>query len=93
MSTHATVVAKYLGNNAGLDEAYYLELIETALRVTEAKYGAYLVEFSQTPLSSERKHELLVAGERLNIDRIVGFHEPTGARSTLLFVNVPLVRA
>jgi hypothetical protein len=88
----ATLVAKYLGNNPGVDEAYYVELIETALRITEPKYGPYRLEFSQTPLSSERKHELLVTGERLNIDRIVGFHKPTGPRSALLFINVPLLR-
>jgi len=91
-NTQAALVAKYIGNNAGVDEAYYLELIETALRITESKYGPFSVEYSQTPLSSERKHELLVAGERLNIDRIVGFHKPTGPRSALLFVNVPLLR-
>lgn len=87
----AAQVAKYIGNNAGVDETYYLELIETALRITEPKYGAFKVEYSETPLSSERKHELLVAGERLNIDRIVGFHKPTGPRSALLFINVPLL--
>lgn len=88
----ATVVAKYVGNNLGLDETYYLELIECALRVTEPRYGAYKVEYSQAALSSERKRELLIAGERLNVDRLVGFHTPTGPRSALLFVNVPLLR-
>jgi hypothetical protein len=88
----AEVVAKYVGNNLGLDETYYLELIECALRATESRYGAYKVEYSQAAISSERKRELLIAGERLNVDRLVGFHSPTGPRSALLFVNIPLLR-
>ncbi len=88
----ATDVVKYIANNVGISEDYYLDVIETALKITEPKYGAYKVEVSYEQLSSERKQELLVLGERLNIDRIVGFHKTHGPRNTLLHINVPLLR-
>ena len=90
--SNAVEVVKYIANNSGVAEDYYLEVLETALKITESKYGAYRIDFTHEQLSSERKHELLITGERLNIDRIVGFHQPTGRRSALLYVNVPLLR-
>lgn len=88
----AADVVKYIANNTGVSEEYYLEVIDTALKLTEPKYGAYKIEVTYEQLSSERKHELLVSGERLNVDRIVGFHQTRGPRGALLHINVPLLR-
>ena len=92
VSLHATDVVKYVANNSGITEDYYLEVIETALKITEPDYGDYRIDMSYEQISSERKHELLVAGERLNVDRIVGFHQATGPRSVLIQINIPLLR-
>jgi len=86
------LMVKYIGNNSGVKEDYYLELIDAALKTTEPQFGPYKIEFLREQLTSQRKHELLVAGERLNIDRLVGFHNNTGPRSVLLQVKVPLLR-
>ena len=86
------LVVKYVGNNAGVDEDYYVELLDTALKTTEPSFGPYRIEFSRESLSSDRKRELLVAGDRVNVDRLVGFHTTKGPRAALLFVNVPLLR-
>lgn len=83
---------KYLGNNVGLvSEDYYLALLTAALDATESSYGAYELGFTKEPLSSERKHELLVTGERINVDRLVGFPEQKGARNGLIRVALPLL--
>lgn len=83
---------KYLGNNIGLvSEDYYLALLTAALDATESSYGAYELVFTKELLSSERKHELLVAGERMNVDRLVGFPTQKGARKGLIRVAVPLL--
>lgn len=64
---------KYIGNNSVIREDYYIALIDAALKATKNDYGAYQIKYSQELLASERKHELLVSGEKLNIDRLVGF--------------------
>lgn len=87
----SVLVVKYIGSNSGVKEDYYLELIEAALNVTAPRFGPYRIDFSQEQITSERKHDLLVMGERLNIDRIVGFHHDVGPRSVLLQVKVPLL--
>lgn len=84
-------VVKYIGNNHAIKESYYLALIEAALKKTESDFGPYKIEYSLQTLSSERKHELLVAGEQLNIDRLVGFPSDEGPRQGLLRVDVPLL--
>lgn len=87
-----SLVVKYLGNNASLvSEDYYLALIHAALRATEPTHGSYQLVYTQEPLSSERKHELLVTGEKLNIDRLVGFPNLQGARADLIRVPVALL--
>ncbi len=86
------LMVKYIGNNSGVKEDYYLELIDAALKTTEPKFGAYKVNFVREQLTSQRKHELLVSGERLNIDRLVGFHNNAGPRSVLLQIKMPLLR-
>ena len=86
------LVVKYLGNHASLvSEDYYLALLNAALQITEPTHGSYQMVFSQEPLSSERKHELLVAGEKINVDRLVGFSNQKGAREGLIRVSVPLL--
>jgi len=83
---------KYLGNNVDLvSEDYYLALITAALKATESSHGAYQLVFTQEPLSSERKHELLVTGEKMNVDRLVGFPTQKGAREGLIRVAVPVL--
>jgi hypothetical protein len=88
----APQLVKYVGNNSSIREDYYLALIETALRLTESDYGSYRVVYSQEPLAAERKHELLVTGEKLNIDRLVGFPVNDGPRRGLLRVDVPILK-
>jgi hypothetical protein len=92
VQAHAVQSVKYIANNSGVSEDYYLDVLQTALKMTESKYGAYSLDVSFEPLSSERKHEMLIAGERVNVDRIVGFHQATGPRSALLQVNIPLLK-
>jgi hypothetical protein len=88
----SVLTVKYIGNNSGVKEDYYLELIDAALKITEPHFGPYKIDFVQEQLTSQRKHELLVTGERLNIDRLVGFHNNAGPRSVLLQVKMPLLR-
>lgn len=86
------LVVKYLGNHTSLvSEDYYLALLNAALQTTEPTHGSYQMVFIQEPLSSERKHELLVAGEKINVDRLVGFPNQKGAREGLIRVSVPLL--
>lgn len=82
---------KYLGNNQQVSEQYYLDLIAAALAVTRESHGDYHIEFTEENLSSERKHELLIAGEKLNIDRLVGFPVAHGPRLKLLRVDQPIL--
>lgn len=86
------LVVKYIGNNLGVNENYYLDVLDMAMKATEPKFGSYRLDFSREDLSSDRKRELLVAGERVNVDRLVGFHRPKGPKGALLFVDVPLLR-
>lgn len=87
----APQLVKYVGNNSAIREDYYLVLITAALRVTESDYGPYRLVYSQETLASERKHELLISGEKLNIDRLVGFPVQDGPRQGLLRVDVPIL--
>ncbi|HTF95209.1 MAG TPA: hypothetical protein VL995_03675 [Cellvibrio sp.] len=82
---------KYIGNNSVIREDYYIALIDAALKATKNDYGAYQINYSQELLASERKHELLVSGEKLNIDRLVGFPTNDGPRKGLLRVDVPIL--
>jgi hypothetical protein len=85
-------VVRYLGNNTtSVSESYYLSVIERALTLTEVAYGPYRVDFVQEELTSERKHELLIVGKRVNIDRLIGFPTHKGLRRGLLQIKVPLL--
>lgn len=87
-----TLLVKYLGNNtASISEDYYLAVIEAALKATEPAYGPYQLVFIQEQLTSERKHELLVTGEKVNIDRLVGFPNQKGAREGLIRIGLPVL--
>lgn len=88
----APQLVKYVGNNSSVREDYYLALIEAALHLTESDYGPYRIVYSQESLASERKHELLVSGEKLNVDRLVGFPANNGPRQGLLRVDVPILK-
>ena len=86
------MLVKYLGNNTNsISEEYYLAMIESALKVTEATYGPYQLVFTQEQLSSERKHDLLVDGDKVNVDRLVGFPSQKGPRKGLIRVDVPVL--
>jgi len=90
-STREPLIVKYVGNNLGLWESYYLELIDTALKST-ANEGLYRIDFVEESLSATRKREMLVAGNRINIDRITGFGSKNNSHQGLLRVKVPLMR-
>lgn len=83
---------KYIGNNHHVNEQYYLALIAAALDITKSSHGPYHIQYSEQALTSERKHELLVAGESLNIDRLVGFPIVRGPRAKLLRVDAPILQ-
>lgn len=86
------LLVKYLGNNtASIKEDYYLAIIDAALKATESTYGPYQLVFTQEQLSSERKHDLLVVGEKVNIDRLVGFPNQKGARKGLIRIGQPVL--
>jgi hypothetical protein len=86
------VLVKYLGNNtASISEDYYLAIIAAALSATESTYGPYQLVFTQEQLSSERKHDLLVLGDKINVDRLVGFPMQKGAREGLIRIGVPVL--
>lgn len=83
---------RYLGNNtASISEDYYLTIIDTALKSTESAYGPYQLIFTQQQLSTERKHDLLVLGDKVNVDRLVGFPTQRGAREGLIRIDVPVL--
>jgi hypothetical protein len=86
------LLVKYLGNNtASISEDYYLAIIDAALKTTESTYGPYQLVFTQEQLSSERKHDLLVVGEKVNVDRLVGFPTQKGPRKGLIRIGLPLL--
>lgn len=83
---------KYIGNNHQVSEQYYLALIAAALETTRASHGPYQINFTEQTLPSERKHELLIAGDAVNIDRLVGFPVAQGPRLKLLRVDHPILQ-
>lgn len=86
------LLVKYLGNNTtSISEDYYLAIIEAALKATESTYGPYRLVFTQEQLSSQRKHDSLVVGDKVNVDRLVGFPTQEGAREGLIRVDVPVL--
>jgi len=86
------LLVKYLGNNTdSISEDYYLAIIDAALNATESTYGPYQLVFTQEQLSAERKHDLLVVGEKVNVDRLVGFPTQKGPRKGLIRIGMPLL--
>lgn len=86
------LLVKYLGNNtASISEDYYLAIIEAALEATKPTYGPYKLTFTQEQLSSERKHDLLVVGDKVNVDRLVGFPDQKGPREGLIRIGLPVL--
>lgn len=47
--------------------AYYYDLLDVALKKTEAAYGPYRVERETTPMSSMRWNEEAIAGQHINV--------------------------
>lgn len=91
-ATGDVLQVKYIGNNHQVSEQYYLALIAAALETTRASHGPYHINFSEQTLPSERKHELLIAGDAVNIDRLVGFPVAQGPRLKLLRVDHPILQ-
>ena len=86
------LLVKYLGNNtASISEDYYLTMIEAALIATEPSHGAFELIFTREQISSERKHELLVMGDKVNVDRLVGFPNQKGPREGLIRIAEPVL--
>lgn len=86
------LLVKYLGNNtSSISEEYYLDVIKSALKATESTYGPYRVDFIQEQISSERKHDLLVVGDKVNVDRLVGFPNQKGPREGLIRIGLPVL--
>jgi hypothetical protein len=90
-AAQALTHVKYVSNNLGLKEDYYLEIIETAMQRTQADFGEYKIDFSQRAMSAERKQDLLIAGDIVNIDRLNGV-TTQGYREALLQIKHPLLR-
>lgn len=90
-SSDTPLEVKYVGNNLHISEDYYLALITAALDATRASHGDFKISYSHEALSSERKHELLIAGTKVNIDRLVGFPATKGPRVELLQVDYPIL--
>lgn len=84
-------VVKYIGSNPGIKEDYYLELIDAALKATEDTHGSYRIAFSEAPITSKRKREMLLSGDRINIDRLSGFPSQQDLRQGIIKVNYPLL--
>lgn len=89
--TNTPLVVKYIGNNSGLWDQYYLDLIEAALKIT-ANEGPYRIDYTDEALSTLRKRELLAAGVRVNIDRMTGFNSLHNPQDGFIRVKVPLMR-
>lgn len=86
------LLVKYLGNNTtSISEEYYLDVINSALKATESTYGPYQLVFIQEQISSERKHDLLVVGDKVNVDRLVGFPNQKGPREGLIRIGLPVL--
>lgn len=85
------LLVKYLGNNASINEDYYLALITAALKATEPTHGPFKLMYAQEQISSERKHDLLVLGDKINVDRLVGFPTLDGPRKGLIRVGLPIL--
>ncbi len=86
------MVVKYISSNVGIKEDYYLELVDTALKTTEATYGAYRIDYSEELLSTALRRELVLKGDKMNIDRIAGFNKKALLRGGVIKVSVPLLR-
>jgi hypothetical protein len=86
------MVVKYISANPGVKEDYYLELIRTALTVTEASFGPFRIDASEELLSAMRKNEMLLTGDRLNISKMTGFERENHPGHGALKVNVPLLQ-
>ncbi|PUA27301.1 MAG: hypothetical protein B0W54_11935 [Cellvibrio sp. 79] len=85
------LLVKYLGNNASISEDYYLALITAALNATESSHGPFKLMYAREQISSERKHDLLVLGDKINVDRLVGFPTMDGPRKGLIRVGTPIL--
>lgn len=86
------LLVKYLGNNTrSINEDYYLAIIEEALKATTSTYGPYQLIFTLEQISSERKHDLLILGKKVNVDRLVGFPSQKGPREGLIRIGVPVL--
>lgn len=87
-----SLLVKYLGNNtSSISEEYYLDVINCALKATESTYGPYQLVFIEEQISSERKHDLLVVGDKVNVDRLVGFPHQKGPREGLIRIGLPVL--
>lgn len=91
VSAGEPLLVKYLGNNTSISEDYYLALITAALKATEPSHGPFQLMYAQEQISSERKHDLLVLGDKINVDRLVGFPTQDGPRKGLIRVGIPIL--
>lgn len=85
------LLVKYLGNNTSINEDYYLAVITAALKATEPSHGPFKLMYAQEQISSERKHDLLILGDKINVDRLVGFPTLDGPRKGLIRVGTPIL--
>lgn len=91
VSAGEPLLVKYLGNNTSISEDYYLALITAALKATEPSHGPFQLMYAQEQISSERKHDLLVLGDKINVDRLVEFPTQDGPRKGLIRVGIPIL--
>jgi Bacterial extracellular solute-binding proteins, family 3 len=86
------MVVKYIGSNPGVKEDYYVDLIRTAMQLTEPSFGDYRVDYSEVLMNAKIKNEMLARGEALNVVRMTGFDSIVHPGRDSLKVNVPLLR-
>lgn len=84
-------IVRYIGSNPGVDEGYYLAMLEAALKATAKGASDYEIIFTEETLSSQRKRELMLTGERINVDRFIEGPIKTAEYSNLIKVNYRLL--
>lgn len=85
-------IVRYIGSNPGVDERYYLAMLDEALKATAKSAGDYEIIFTEETLSSQRKRELMLSDdERINVDRFIEGPIKTAEYSNLIKVNYRLL--
>ncbi len=82
---------KYITNTPNSSESYFLELIAAALNQTQTQFGPYRMDVRIEPLAANRKLQLLVEGQQVNIAWLPLDAEPS-PRKKLIQIPIPIMR-